>query len=105
MHERKTIRHLYLPELCITLHHVYFDSKQYGRVCASTRNTDFFVYVRPTCSLLCLQCLQIADVVADDTYGLSEIMHANKQTLQSLLHLMRKASLRALDSGLDALAY
>ena len=49
------------------------------------------------------QCLQIADLIADESSGLSEIMQKDKATLRALLVCMRGAALKNLEQGRDPL--
>jgi hypothetical protein len=50
-----------------------------------------------------LQCLKIADLIADESSGLSEVLRQDKATLRALLVCIRTAALKNLQLGHNAL--
>lgn len=73
------LRKLCLPQIAMLLQTVLHDTEQYK------------------------QCIALADVIADDKYGL--YLEFNKQELRDFLSKMRESSLQMLDQNLDPFGY
>ena len=60
------------------------------------------LFANLTVGLSALQCLKLADLIADEASGLANIMQGDKNTLRALLLCMRAAALKNLERGRDA---
>jgi hypothetical protein len=74
------LREVYLPQLCFHLYRVYFDTKQFAKVCGRGSRRGGGVEaakgassMAPIGGVFPLQCFEIANLIAIDANGLCRI--------------------------------
>lgn len=92
----QVLRRRCLVETVTCLHRVLHETEQYREVESFKPHYEI---------LMCHQCLQLADVVAAEKYGLCQVFAQETDELRKLLVLLRSSALALLENHADPLGY